>query len=658
VARGDSGMADSDRIPIGRAPLRGRRDALVTMVAFGDFQCPFCQRVEETLARVREHYGDDLRIVWRNAPLPFHPEAQLAAEAAMEAFAQRGDDGFWRYHDTLFDHQNAPGGLQRPALEQYAQQQGLDIARFRAALDQNTHAPSVQHDVDLASRLGAEGVPYFYVNGTPLVGAQPYEAFVALIDPVLERARTIQPRSRAYAQMVLSPVDPPEPAARPSLPPTRVGPPQLDASTVYRVPARGAPQSGPADALVTIVVFSDFQCPFCARVLPTLEAIRSQYGRDVRVVFRQMPLDFHPDAMLAAEASLEAFAQRGDAAFWSFHDTLFRHQQDAGGLQRPALEQYAQALGMDMGRFRSALDQHTHRADVDSDRALAQSLAANGTPHFFVNGRRLVGAQPVGRFTALIDEVRTSALAHVRAGTPRGRLYDAIVATGASAPVYVPTAPTVPSAPSAQPDVDEYAPVHVVRPNPAAPTLGPVGAPVTVEVLTDFQCPFCGRAHPIVEQLQQHYGAQVRWVHRDYPLPFHVNAMPAAEAAREVLAQQGAAGFWRFAASLFRNQQQLDRAGLERLAVAQHVNMARFRAALAHSTHRVGVQDDIAAVDAAMQGQGVGTPSFLLNGHLMAGAQPFDAFRARIDALLQAAGRNPPVAPSAALGSPRVPTAP
>jgi hypothetical protein len=120
-------------------------------------------------------------------------------------------------------------------------------------------------------------------------------------------------------------------------------------------------------------------------------------------VWRDYPLPFHQNAMQAAEAAREVFAQRGNDAFWRFHDLLFAHQRD-GGLERPGLEQYATQVGVDIGRFRSALDQHTHQAAIRADIAAADATGADmGTPATFVNGVLVSGAQPFAAFQTAID---------------------------------------------------------------------------------------------------------------------------------------------------------------------------------------------------------------------------------------------------------------
>jgi len=197
--------AERREVPITLAqPELGPRDALVTIVVFSDFQCPFCGRVEPTLARVRETYGDDVRFIWRNNPLPFHSRAMPAAEAAMEARTQGGDEKFWRMHDVLFANQSA---LETRDLEQYARGLGLDAARFRRALDSGAHRAEIRADMDLAQQLDANGTPTFFVNGVVLTGAQPYERFQEAVDRELVVARALvargTPRDQVYDSLMM-----------------------------------------------------------------------------------------------------------------------------------------------------------------------------------------------------------------------------------------------------------------------------------------------------------------------------------------------------------------------------------------------------------------------------------------------------------------------
>lgn len=162
----------------------GPANAPVTIVEFSDFQCPFCQRVMPTLKRVKETYGDRVRIVWKDFPLTsIHPEAFKAAEAGNCA---REQGKFWEYHDVLFTNQQA---LQPEFLKKYAADTGLDATRFSACLDTAKYGDRVQEQMGIGNGLGIQSTPSAFINGRLLTGAVPYETFVAIIDEELERAR-------------------------------------------------------------------------------------------------------------------------------------------------------------------------------------------------------------------------------------------------------------------------------------------------------------------------------------------------------------------------------------------------------------------------------------------------------------------------------------
>lgn len=608
------------RVPVdGTEPSRGPADAKVTVVVFSDFQCPFCARVRPTLDRVVQTYGDSVRIVWRNLPLPFHENAKPAAALAMEAFQQRGDAGFWAAHDLLFMNQRA---LTAEDLRRYGNELGLDPQGVFAALG-GAHDAQIEADIALAGSVGVRGTPGFIINGEQLMGAQPFNAFQAAIERATAAADFVIANGAAegnvYAALMQHASDSPTPPApRPSAPSRRAEP---DPSLVYNVPLTGAlPSRGAANALVSIVVFSDFQCPFCSRLEPTFDELLQRYPNDLRIVWMNNPLPFHQEAMPAAQAALEAFDQGGDAQFWAYHQRLFANQR---ALTRPDLERYAQEIGLDMTMFRAALDNNEHQQAIEAQAALAQRLGARGTPSSFINGRNVRGAQPAASFIPVIDEEMARARAAIASGTPRADIYNAMVGNGLNAPPTPPPSAAAPPGPDAERDYGIAVPA-------SAPSRGSSNARIVIQTFSDFQCPFCSRVLPTVERIMQQYGNQVRFVWRNYPLPFHQDAPLAAEAAMEVHAQRGDAGFWAYHDLLFANQRSLGRAELETYAQqVGGVDMARFRAALDGRTHRALVDADIAAVRDS--GARIGTPSFFINGRLVQGAQPFEAFRVAID---------------------------
>jgi protein-disulfide isomerase len=165
-------------------PVLGLANAPVTVIEFSDFQCPFCRQVMPTLKKLREAYGDRVRIVWKDFPLTsIHPQAFKAAEAGQCA---REQNKFWEYHDRLFENQQA---LQLDFLKKYAVDAGLDTAKFNACLDTAKYAERVQAQMGVGNQLGVSSTPSLFVNGRMVNGAQPYETFAAIIDEELERTR-------------------------------------------------------------------------------------------------------------------------------------------------------------------------------------------------------------------------------------------------------------------------------------------------------------------------------------------------------------------------------------------------------------------------------------------------------------------------------------
>ena len=163
-------------------PSVGSERAPVTLVAFSDFQCPFCARVEPTLKQVRDVYGDRVRLVWKDFPLTtIHADAFKAAEASHCAAEQ---EKYWPYHDRLFANQ---GTLTPEALKQYARDVGLDVRSFTACLDSSKYQARVQEGLDTGAMLGVESTPTIFINGRVVSGAQPFETFAALVDEELAR---------------------------------------------------------------------------------------------------------------------------------------------------------------------------------------------------------------------------------------------------------------------------------------------------------------------------------------------------------------------------------------------------------------------------------------------------------------------------------------
>jgi protein-disulfide isomerase len=159
----------------------------------------------------------------------------------------------------------------------------------------------------------------------------------------------------------------------------------------------GAPSRGPADAPVTIIEFSDYECPFCKRAEPTVEQVVAAYPDKVRLVYRHYPLPFHKNARPAAEAAACANAQ---GKFWEYHAKVF----EAESLDEASLKKVAGEASLDQAKFDACLANKEQAAAVEKDIADASAVGVRGTPAFFINGRMISGAQPFEKFKVIIDE--------------------------------------------------------------------------------------------------------------------------------------------------------------------------------------------------------------------------------------------------------------
>ena len=469
----------------------------------------------------------------------------------------------------------------------------------------------------------------------------------------------------------------PKPTAAPTTAPTK-------APTATPRPAATARPSTPSGtAKVTILEYSDFQCPFCSRVVPTIEQIKATYGDKVNVIFKHFPLGFHENAQKAAEASECA---RDQGKFWEYHDILFDNQNNLGV---SSLKRFAGDLGLDTGTFNSCLDSGEKAQVVKDDMAEGKAKGITGTPGFFIqgtdaNGRPMEeiisGAQPYPAFEEVIELILTGERASDNdpvvkltvlndgtcdacdpselIGIFRTQLFPTVQVTYVdissaegktlvedldikAVPAYI-----FDSSVQQAGNYDQIAPVlipkgdlWVVSPGAVGagkylqppgvdddPIRGPEDAPVTIIEFTDFQCPFCQRVLPTLDQIMEEYPGKVRIVVRDFPLdqlhPQARNAHAAAGCAND----QGK--FFEFHDKVFANQQDVSDATLKGYAKDLALDTATFNDCVDSGKYADEVQKDLE--DGQEYGVS-GTPAFFVNGFSISGAQPFAVFKDIID---------------------------
>ncbi|MBR9703730.1 thioredoxin domain-containing protein, partial [Candidatus Woesearchaeota archaeon] len=264
---------------------------------YSEFECPYCGSFYNgAYKQIKEEYGDQVVFEFRHFPLSFHQNAQKASEAVECA---RDQDMFWELHDKIFENQQS---LSFANLKLWAGELGMNQKDFDSCLDSGIKASIITEHQAEAQERGVRGTPSFWINGELIVGAQPFSAFKPKIDAAL---------AGEEGMVVIAPTAPTQPTAPPEAPkPVAVS---IDDDEV----------KGDPDAPVTIIEFSDYECPFCARHYEqTYQEIMKNYvdtGK-VKLVFRDFPLSFHQNAQKAGEAA-ECAGEQGQ--YWDMHDKLF-----------------------------------------------------------------------------------------------------------------------------------------------------------------------------------------------------------------------------------------------------------------------------------------------------------------------------------------------
>jgi protein-disulfide isomerase len=373
-------------------PTSGSAAPLVTVEVFYDYECPYSKKLVEMLGVELEARAGELRIVWRQFPLASHPQARLAAKAALAAEAQ---GGFEAMHAWLFANQRA---LSREAIEQAAAQLGLDRVRFAADLDSEWLERRVAGDTDLARHVHVSATPTYFINGRSFRGARDQQALAATLDEeqLLGRELVAAGSSPHEVWARVLAVANPDPPAPPKPAPTAPSAPNT--TQRYAIDLAGAPRRGSKKAKVEILMCTDFDCPFCARSVATLEQLEKDNPKKIALAFRHFPLPMHTNARAAHRAAVAADRQ---GEFWAMWALLFANPKARSEAE---LEGFAKEIGLDVDRYEKDIADPDVDKLIDADIATCSALDVRGTPTFFLNGRALQGAQPVEKFQAIIDE--------------------------------------------------------------------------------------------------------------------------------------------------------------------------------------------------------------------------------------------------------------
>ncbi len=360
-------------------PTRGPVTAPVTIIDYSDFYCGFCKKVMPTLLQVTKNYPDKVKLVFKHHPLSQTPGqgSYFVHEAAVCAHEQAK---FWEFFEAAFAYSGHPDPA---AVRQIASQIGLNSQLFEGCLKTDRPKKVIEADLREAQSQKVDGTPTFFINGEVLAGAYPYETFQSKIESI------INPRQAGTA-----------PAAAAAAAPKAV--PQIAPQPVQRAEfndLKGRPSQGPEKAPITIVQFSDFHCPFCVRVEPTMDQIMKEYQGQVRKVWRHFPLSMHIGADRTHVAS-ECANKQGK--FWEYHDKLFKNfsaPKDDG-----LYISIAKEIGLKEKDFKKCLNDEGMLQQIRDDISAGSKVGVSGTPVAFINGLKLTGAQPFTSFKRVIDD--------------------------------------------------------------------------------------------------------------------------------------------------------------------------------------------------------------------------------------------------------------
>lgn len=538
--------------------LANPKDAPVSIVVYSDYACPYSSQFYFQLEALEKKYPNRLRVMMRQLPLSIHEQSPLAHEAALAAAAQ---GKLSEMSELLFANQSR---LDRTSLISYAGQLHLDVAAFQRDLDTHAYQSIIDEDKLEADALGIHSTPTIFLNGRRLDGYQDLDVLDKGVAQVLANASAAQ---RAAV--------------------TDEGP--VDAETFQKLTKSAAEMRGPANAPVTIVEFSDFQCPFCRQAVKPLEDLLEARPGQVRLIFRSYPLDFHQYSEQAHEAALAAGAQ---GKFWQMHDLIFSNQ---GQLERADLLRYAEQLHLDVPVFQQALDTHAYAGAIAADRALGTQLDVNGTPTMFVNGERITGAHSLVELEELVDRQASS----VRAGTAN-------------------QAGVVSTAPEQE--------THTL-------VGGETAAPVRVVWFSDVRSPLAKRSAELVRSVMEQFPDKVRVDFKTMELANHADAELASRALLAAAAQQK---FWPMFDALAAKEGTLDVDAAVQLTVSLGLDGAQFKAALESAETTEAIERDQAEeVRRAI----TGSPAMFVEGQRIDGLQPERVYKAAIDAAIARSGK-------------------
>jgi protein-disulfide isomerase len=494
----------------------------VTMIEFADFQCPFCASQAADLRKLQAEYPDNLTVAFKNFPLSIHKQSRKAHLAALAA----GEQGkFWEMHDLIYGH---PQHLSPEDFDRYAAELGLDKERFQNSLSDPRASETIEKDIAEGIALGVNATPTFVVNGHKLVGRQSYAKLKRVVGAELQGVpwQTTEP---------------------------------------VRVNIDGAPSLGSVSAPVTVVEFSDFQCPFCARASAPLQRLLAANQGNVRFAFKNFPLEIHVDSALAHMAALAAGEQ---GKFWQMHDLIFAHQRS---IKRSDLLNFATQLNLDTVKFEKDIESPQLNARLADDISEGKRLGVVATPTFIVNGEVFSGFSAEQLQTAIDSQTSSIQTAELPKDIPKLNL-----------------------------------------------SLGPEDAPTKIQWYVDLTSPLTAESEVVLQNFVAAHPGKVQIEFKNFPLQTHATAMLVHEFALAAAAQ---GKFWPVESLLLADSKPKDREELRSLAAQAQLDQGKLWADVDDHKYAPIISRDLA--EAHHLGVS-GTPTFVVGNKKLDGVRGLD----------------------------------
>jgi protein-disulfide isomerase len=394
------------RIPIGDSPTRGPKDAPVTVVELGNFQCPYSKALESKLRALIDDFPGKVRLVWKDDPLAIHSLAEDAAQVAREVRAEKGDAGFWAAHDAMLDVDFKP---ERDNLLEIAKKMGVDPKSATKAIDERRYLDQISQDADLADDFLAVGTPSFFVNGRRV---QPTND--------LDKLRAVVKEEIAHGQK-LAASGTPAASVYDTITSAGRGRAPLEVRRI-QFPTFSAPGRGKGSVVVAEVCnYTSFMCRLAQ---PMMDKLFAAHADQLSLVWVDLP-DENDTSRDASLLALATYRLKGEDAWVKLRDALFASQKKPGGTTADVLRQSAHQVGFTSTEFQSALEDSTGLHSLDQMIQAASSAKIKqpaaflvcSTPGCTYGGYFLSGAQPTRAFER---RVRLALGAEGGALPPRG----------------------------------------------------------------------------------------------------------------------------------------------------------------------------------------------------------------------------------------------